>query len=255
MKVLLIGGTGFIGSFLLRDLLAQGHEVVVYHRGKSTNPLPEGVREILGDRAELGWHKMDFVRFLPDVVIDCILSSERQAKGVMEIFRGVTRRVVAVSSQDVYRAYGIAIGRESGPLQPVPLTEDSDVRTPLNPYPDAHLRSMRQVFPWIDSYYDKIPVERVVLGDEKLAGTVLRLPMDCCTLAPASRFWTMCWMTSPPTEESCWRCSAVSFGSDRVPPQPFPTTPTWLSPLAGRPGHRPHQTWSRMRRSRHYLGR
>jgi nucleoside-diphosphate-sugar epimerase len=188
MRVLVIGGTGFIGTFLVRDLLAQGHEVAVFHRGKSKTVPPEDVRQILGDRAELGWHKLDFVRFLPDVVIDCILSSERQAKGLMEIFRGVTKRVVAVSSQDVYRAYGIAIGRESGPLQPVPLTEESDVRTRLNPYTDGHLRTMRQVFPWVDSYYDKIPVERVVLGDEKLPGTVLRLPMVHGPGDPLHRF-------------------------------------------------------------------
>jgi nucleoside-diphosphate-sugar epimerase len=188
MRILVIGGTGFIGSFVVRDLLEQGHQVAVYHRGKSKAVLPEGVREILGDRAELGWHKMDFVRFLPDVVIDCILSSERQAKGVMEIFHGVTKRIVAVSSQDVYRAYGIAIGKESGPLQSMPLTEESELRTHLDPYPDAHLRSMRQVFPWIDSYYDKIPVERVVLGDEKLAGTVLRLPMVHGPGDPLHRF-------------------------------------------------------------------
>jgi nucleoside-diphosphate-sugar epimerase len=188
MKVLIIGGTGFIGSFVVRDLLAQGHDVAVFHRGHSKSVIPGGVQQILGDRAEMGWKKMDFVRFLPDVVIDCILSSERQAKGLMEIFRGVTKRVVAVSSQDVYRAYGIAIGKESGPLQPVPLTEESDVRSRLNPYPDAHLRSMRQVFPWIDSYYDKIPVERVVLGDEKLPGTVLRLPMVHGPGDPLHRF-------------------------------------------------------------------
>jgi nucleoside-diphosphate-sugar epimerase len=36
---------------------------------------------------------------------------------------------------------------------------------------------VRQVFPWIDEDYNKIPVERVVMSDPQLAGTVLRLPM------------------------------------------------------------------------------
>jgi nucleoside-diphosphate-sugar epimerase len=36
---------------------------------------------------------------------------------------------------------------------------------------------LRQTFPWLGDDYDKIPVERVVLSDSRLPGTVLRLPM------------------------------------------------------------------------------
>ncbi len=131
---------------------------------------------------------MDFLRFRPDVVLDCILSSERQAKGLMEIFRGVTRRVVALSSQDVYRAYGMLVGIESGPLQPIPITEESEVRTRLYPYPPEHVKNMQQIFSWLDEKYDKIPVERVVMSDEKLPGTVLRLPMVYGPGDPLHRF-------------------------------------------------------------------
>jgi nucleoside-diphosphate-sugar epimerase len=187
MRVLIIGGTGFIGSFVVRDLLQQGNQVAVFHRGR-TGRIPKGATEILGDIAELGWKKLDFLRFRPDVVLDCILSSERQAKGLMEVMRGVTRRVVALSSQDVYRAYGILLGIETGPLQPLPITEDSDLRTKLYPYPPEHLKNMRQVFPWLDEKYDKIPVEGVVMSDEELPGTVLRLPMIYGPGDPLHRF-------------------------------------------------------------------
>jgi nucleoside-diphosphate-sugar epimerase len=33
------------------------------------------------------------------------------------------------------------------------------------------------IFGWVDDEYDKIPVERAILGDSELPGTVLRLPM------------------------------------------------------------------------------
>src|SRR5512132_1273930 len=106
MKILVIGGTGFIGQFLVRDLIAQGHDVVVFHRGTTRGKLPAGVHEILGDQSELRSKRLDLRRVKADVVVDCILSSARQAKDAMQVFRGVTSRLVVLSSQDVYRAYG-----------------------------------------------------------------------------------------------------------------------------------------------------
>lgn len=39
MKLFLTGGTGFIGSYVLRDLLAAGHEVIALRRNSSSNPV------------------------------------------------------------------------------------------------------------------------------------------------------------------------------------------------------------------------
>jgi nucleoside-diphosphate-sugar epimerase len=177
MLYLLIGGTGFIGPHVARALVEQGHCVLVYHRGKSGHSLAESVEHILGERSELASHAAEFRRRAPDVVVDFILSSGRQAGALMNLFRGITSRVVAISSGDVYRAAGIMHGFESGPLQPVPLTEESDLRSKTNVYGPENLERLRQVFPWFDGEYDKIPVEHTVLNDPELPGTVLRLPM------------------------------------------------------------------------------
>jgi hypothetical protein len=56
------------------------------------------------------------------LVVDTILSSARQAAEMMEVFHGVAGRVIVLSSQDVYRAYGILVGLEQIPLQAVPIT-------------------------------------------------------------------------------------------------------------------------------------
>ncbi len=177
MKILLIGATGFIGPHLVRELVHQGHDITVFHRGHAPAALPDSVTQIHGDRNELANYGDDFRRLRPDVVVDLILSSERQAKLLMNTFRGLARRIVALSSGDVYRACGIAHRLEDGPLQPVPLTEDSELRTNRNTYGPEVLKQLRTVFGWLDDGYDKIPVEQAVMNDPELPGTVLRLPM------------------------------------------------------------------------------
>jgi nucleoside-diphosphate-sugar epimerase len=175
MRILLVGGNGFIGRFVLAALQQQGHTLAVFHRG--TRALPAGVEEIRGDRNQLSPSAQDLRHFAPDVVIDVVISSASQAEELMNIFRGTARRVVMLSSIDVYRAVGISHGTENGPLQEVPLTEESDVRRRLHPYPAESLQHLRKIFAWVTDDYDKIPAERVVMNDHKLPGTVLRLPM------------------------------------------------------------------------------
>jgi nucleoside-diphosphate-sugar epimerase len=177
MKILVIGGSGFIGPYIVRELVRQGHDVTVMHRGNAKFAHADSVQRILSDRKNLGSHRKKFERLAADAVIDMILSDEHQAKVLMENFQGVTARVVALSSQDVYRAYGVLLGTEPGPPQTTPLTEDSELRTKLHPYKPDQLRMAQSVFGWITDEYDKIPVEQTVLNDLKLPGTVLRLPM------------------------------------------------------------------------------
>jgi nucleoside-diphosphate-sugar epimerase len=177
MRLVLIGGTGFIGRFVTRTLADQGHDVAVYHRGRARPGLPDGVREILNDRRDLAASRSQFRDFAPDVAIDFILASGSQASATMDVFRGIADRVVALSSGDVYRAAGILHGTEPGPLQPVPLTENSDLRTQGQTYRKEVLQKILRTLPWLEDDYDKIPVERAIMSDPELAGTVLRLPM------------------------------------------------------------------------------
>jgi nucleoside-diphosphate-sugar epimerase len=186
MRVLLIGGSGFIGPHVALPLIRDGHDVIVFHRGRSR--APAGAREIIGDRRRLDEHAASLRGASADVVVDLVLSSGAQARMLMAIMRGHTSRVVALSSCDVYRACGITHGLEEGPLEPLPLTEASRLRTKLQTYPPAQIRVLQQVFGWVDEDYDKIPVEREVLGAPDLPGTVLRLPMVYGPGDPLRRF-------------------------------------------------------------------
>src|SRR5258708_8060792 len=101
---------------------------------------------------------------------------EQDALEIMSVCTGVARRVVAISSEDVYRGCGRVNGKESGRVDTVPITEDSLLRENLYPYRGETPREQDDRRRWQDDY-DKILVERVVMSDPELPGTVLRLPM------------------------------------------------------------------------------
>jgi nucleoside-diphosphate-sugar epimerase len=172
MRVLIVGGTTFLGPPLVRRLVTLGHEVAIFHRGRTSADLPSGVVEILGDRHSLDAHVPDFRRHGPEVVVDMIAFTEADALGFVRTFLGLARRTVVISSADVYRAYGRFLGTEPGPVETTPLTEDAPLRSVLFPY-----RQRSQGPDDLFYSYDKIPVERLFLGNPELPGTVLRLPM------------------------------------------------------------------------------
>jgi nucleoside-diphosphate-sugar epimerase len=168
MRILVVGGTRFIGLWVVRRLAEAGHEVSVFHRGQSRAVLPEGVAEVLGERRDRVALEAAVRQARPEVVLDMIAMTEEQARTAIQAFEGQASRVVAVSSQDVYRAYGRLIGKEPGPPEPGPLSEDAPLREALYPHRGTGEAS---------EHYEKILVERAYLGVPALPATVLRLPM------------------------------------------------------------------------------
>jgi nucleoside-diphosphate-sugar epimerase len=176
MRIFVIGGTGFIGPYVVRRLHEMGHEVILFHRGQTEADLPLGVKHLLGDRRRLTDFADEFRQLAPHVVLDMIPLTEQDAQMVMNTFKGIAQRVIAISSQDVYRVYGKLLRIEPGPIEPVPLTEDAPLRQRLYPYRGEIPRNPDDPKRWLDDY-DKILVERAVMGDPDLSGTILRLPM------------------------------------------------------------------------------
>jgi nucleoside-diphosphate-sugar epimerase len=172
MRILVIGGTRFIGPRVVERLVALGHEITVFHSGQTASSLPGTVRDIQGDRHHLAEYNAEFHRLAPDVVIDMIAFTEQDARSLVSTFRGLAGRAVVLSSGDVYRAYGVFTKLEQGPLEPTPIKEDAPLRQALYVHrastsgPDDPLYE-----------YEKIMVERAVLADTSLPATVLRLPM------------------------------------------------------------------------------
>jgi nucleoside-diphosphate-sugar epimerase len=174
MRVLVLGGTGFLGAALVQRLVGHGHVVSVFHRGLTLPCFPDCVEHILGNRYDLPNYSEQFRLFAPGVVVDAIAATRAQTRTLMRTFRGIARRVVVLSSGDVYFANDILHRKAQGPIQPTPLAETALLRNTQYPYRGASTTPSA----WVDSEnYEKIYVEEVALSDATLPGTILRLPM------------------------------------------------------------------------------
>lgn len=171
MKILAIGATGFIGLPVIRQLMKQGHQIALFHRGDTTASELDSSLHFYGTRHQLPNFKAEFERFAPDVVLDIIPFTEAQAQAVVQAFSGCTQRIVAISSGDVYRNYEGLQGQGKHPPDPVPLAEDAPLRETRYPYRD--LEGLDFDF---KQNYDKILVEQVLMNQPELPSTILRLP-------------------------------------------------------------------------------
>ena len=133
MRVLVIGGTNFIGPYVVAALDRLRAEVTVYHRGIHEPALPPAVRHIHSPRATIPFlhFPSELTEPPPDVVLHMFPVGQDDSRAAVARFAGIAKRVVAISSGDVYRAYGRVRGSEPGPPEPVPLTEDAALRQRL----------------------------------------------------------------------------------------------------------------------------
>jgi nucleoside-diphosphate-sugar epimerase len=166
VRVLVLGGTGFVSGAAVRRLLAEGCDVVLFHRGDSSG----GARTIRGDRRELLKLRGEFERLRPEIVLDTIAYTEKDAEDLVRTFRGLAKRTVVLSSQDVYAPYGRLLRLEAGSPNPSLLSEDAPLRSSRHPY-RAMARAGEMAYD-----YEKILVERAARTEPVLPATVLRLP-------------------------------------------------------------------------------
>ncbi|MBA3662277.1 MAG: NAD-dependent epimerase/dehydratase family protein [Gammaproteobacteria bacterium] len=173
MRVLIIGGNKFIGPYVVQTLHKTGHEIILFNRGQTKHTFPFPVASIQGDRNDLTLFQNQLLAFHPDIVIDMIPYTERNAEQVGNIFHGKVKRVVIISSCDVYQAYDRLWNVTTDQLISTPLKEQSALRD--NFYPYRKILSAKSGDWGYD--YEKILVENTIRSYVDLNSTILRLPM------------------------------------------------------------------------------
>jgi nucleoside-diphosphate-sugar epimerase len=165
-RVLVLGGTGFVGPFVVQRLVERGHEVTLFHRGRHEPAHSSGAEHVHAEFAQLRAYVPELAKHEPDVVLDVSPGLGKSGHGVLH-FAGIARRGVVLTSLDVYRAMSVLWGVEgAGEVQPMPVTEDSELRA--QPSPDLTA----------DLDFDNLTVERAVAEHHATYPvTVLRCPV------------------------------------------------------------------------------
>jgi nucleoside-diphosphate-sugar epimerase len=101
MRILIMGGTRFIGVYLTKALVEQGHEVVLFNRGKKAAPV-EGIQQIHGDRQDIEQLKEKLKEEQFDVIYDNNGRELSDTKPLVELFKDQVKHFVYVSSAGVY---------------------------------------------------------------------------------------------------------------------------------------------------------
>ncbi|MBV9405532.1 MAG: NAD-dependent epimerase/dehydratase family protein [Acidobacteriaceae bacterium] len=114
-RILVIGGTQFIGPLLVRELLRAGHEVHILHR-KSRHSLGKRVRNLVADRNDASSIRKAVGATRFDIVYDIAYDWEHGTKGAQveataQIFDGKVTRYIFMSS---VAAYGDGLNHHEG---------------------------------------------------------------------------------------------------------------------------------------------
>jgi 2'-hydroxyisoflavone reductase len=101
MRLLVLGGTRFVGRAVVDDALARGWEVSAVHRGL-TGALPAGVRPLQADRTSRPALAAALGDGSWDAVVDTWADAPAVARLAAQLLRGRVRRSGYVSSLSVY---------------------------------------------------------------------------------------------------------------------------------------------------------
>ncbi len=179
MNVLIIGGTKFIGPVSAKYFHKAGHHVTLFHRNKSN--ISDEYVQIQGDCNVSADIKRAVELAKPDIIVHMVALYQSHIEALEQALGKRRTRTVIISSADVYRGYGVLTGLVSGPIEPIPFTEQSALREVLFPYRGK----LETDFAYS---YEKILVEKAALQSPVLDSVILRLGMVYGENDPNRRF-------------------------------------------------------------------
>ena len=99
LKILILGGTGFIGPHMVREALRRGHDVSLFNRGRTNNELFPDLKLFKGDRNN-GLQPLEGGKW--DVVVDNSGYVPRHVEDSARLLSPVVSHYVYVSTISVY---------------------------------------------------------------------------------------------------------------------------------------------------------
>jgi 2'-hydroxyisoflavone reductase len=127
LRILILGGTGFIGPHQIRYALSRGHQVTLINRGKQSLKWPNTVEQLIGDRTTGDLHALAGRDW--DVCIDNPTTLPSWVRDVGRVLHGKVKHYVFISTISAY-ASNRDPGDESAPLAEYagadPMAETAD---------------------------------------------------------------------------------------------------------------------------------
>ncbi|MEO0760160.1 MAG: NAD-dependent epimerase/dehydratase family protein, partial [Cyanobacteria bacterium J06648_16] len=117
MRVLVIGGTRFIGVYLTKQLVAQGHEVTLLNRGNHPAPV-DGVESIVCDRTNPTALKAALTGKSFDAIFDNNGRELAHTQPLADLFKDSLQHFIYVSSAGVYAKSDQMPHKEGDPVDP-----------------------------------------------------------------------------------------------------------------------------------------
>lgn len=115
MRILILGGTGFIGPHQVRYALSRGHQVTLFNRGRQPRQWPGAVEELLGDRNTGDLKALEGREW--DVCIDNPTTLPFWVRDAGRILHGKIKQYLFISTISVY-ADNLKPADESAPVAP-----------------------------------------------------------------------------------------------------------------------------------------
>ncbi len=126
LKILVLGGTGFIGPFLVKQAVARGHQVTTFNRGKSDPKAFDGlpVEKLIGDRATGDLKALEGRDF--DAVIDVWPSYPKFVRQAIDVLADHSDQYLFISTISVYQPISEPLQDESAPVMTLPENLDPE---------------------------------------------------------------------------------------------------------------------------------
>lgn len=122
LRLLILGGTGFIGPHHVRIAVARGHHVAVFNRGTDNSGLPDAVEQLIGDRDS----NLEAIKNRDwDAVIDLPTYGPSWVRSLGAAIRDRTKHYTFISTNAVYDNPGSRpLTTEESPLLTYTRSED-----------------------------------------------------------------------------------------------------------------------------------